>query len=111
MPENSSKTTQTTTKTSKLVVEVNEEEAHPIGRVRSRLASMDDYEVTGLSNPITHFVFCFLFFVLLIVILQLLRVMSKKKNGEKKWMMKSIPLKRMTPGRCVIFLRGIKPLV
>ena len=57
MPENSSNTTQTTTKTSQSVVEVNEEEAQPIGRVRSRPAWMEDYEVTGLSNPITHFGF------------------------------------------------------
>ena len=57
MPENSSNTTQTTTKTSQSVAEVNEEEAQPIGRVRSRHAWMEDYEVTGLSNPITHFGF------------------------------------------------------
>ena len=57
MPENSSNTTQTTTKTSQSVLEVNEEEAQPIGRVRSRPAWMEDYEVTGLSNPITHFGF------------------------------------------------------
>ena len=57
MPENSSNTTQTTTKTSQSVVEVNEEEAQPIGRVRSRPTWMKDYEVTRLSNPITYFGF------------------------------------------------------
>ena len=57
MHENSTKTTQTTTKTSQSVAEVNEKEAQSIGRVRSRPAWMEDYEVTGLSNPITHFGF------------------------------------------------------
>ena len=39
---------------------------------------MEDYEVTGLSNQISHFVFVFLFFFL-IVILQLLSVVKEEK--------------------------------
>ena len=55
MPQNSSDTTQTATGISQPVAEVNEKGAQSVGQVRRRPAWMEDYEVTGLSNPITHF--------------------------------------------------------
>lgn len=52
--ENSSDSVTTTT-TSPTVVVVNEETTHSVRRVRRRPAWMEDYEVTGIEDPITHF--------------------------------------------------------
>lgn len=105
MPQNSSDTTQTATGTSQPVVEVNEEGAQSVGRVRRRPAWMEDYEVTGLSNPITHFA------LFADCDPTTFESAVKEENGKRQWMMKSIPLRRITLGSYVIFLRGTKPLV
>ena len=71
--------------------------SHP--RIRKRPAWMEDYKVTGIEDPITHFAFQSLIFLYFhIVILQLLKVLSKKKNGGRRWMMKLMPLKEIILG-------------
>jgi hypothetical protein len=55
IPRSSTDSIPTTAKDSPPVATVEEEEDQAVGRVRRRPAWMEDYEITGLSNPITHF--------------------------------------------------------
>lgn len=55
IPQNSSNTTSTVAEISPTGSEVNEEEAQSLCRVRRKPAWMEDYEVTGIGDSITHF--------------------------------------------------------
>ena len=55
IPENSSNTTPTAAEISPPEAEFNEEAAQSLRCVRKRPAWMEDYEVSGIEYPITHF--------------------------------------------------------
>jgi hypothetical protein len=56
IPRSSTDSIPTTARDSPPVATVEEEKQdQAVGRVRRRPAWMEDYEITGLSNPITHF--------------------------------------------------------